>query len=109
MLYLFGSQATGEARPDSDWDVFIDTVHCEEREIQRYEQVLKPFAVEHGGKLDLFMLCGDTMLAVFDEYDCRRVLLDKYSFRALQEDAELITLNELIHRMCEGRYHGYVQ
>lgn len=108
MLYLFGSRATGDARPNSDWDVFIDSACCDDDTVRLYCDTLKPFAVENGGPLDLFELAGDTMLAVFDEYDCRRVLLDKYSFRALQEDAEAITLKELIRRMCEGRYHGYV-
>ena len=63
--------------------------------------LLRPYAVEHGGKLDLFELVGDDMLAVYDEYDCRRILLDKHDFRALQEEAEAVTLVELVQLIRE--------
>ena len=36
------------------------------------------------------------MLAVYDEYDVRRILLDKHDFKALQVEAEPITLIELV-------------
>lgn len=95
-LYLFGSRARGDHKPDSDFDVFIDSVNLTRGRVRMIVHLLRPYAVEHGGKLDLFELVGDDMLAVYDEYDCRRVLLNKHTFRDLQVEAEPVTLMELV-------------
>jgi hypothetical protein len=63
--------------------------------------LLRPYALEHGGRLDLFELHGDVLHSVYDGYDCRRILLDKYSFKSLQVEAEAITPVELIQLMTK--------
>ena len=95
-LYLFGSRARGDHKDDSDFDVFIDSVNLTSGRTRMIIHLLRPYSVECGGKLDLFELVGDDMLAVYDEYDVRRILLDKYDFKALQEEAEPLTLIELV-------------
>jgi len=95
-LYLFGSRARGDHKKDSDFDVFIDSVNLSDVRFRMIVNLLRPYAVEYGGRLDLFELCGDNLLAVYDEYDCRRVILDKYDFHNLQVEAEPITPIELI-------------
>jgi len=95
-LYLFGSRARGDHQPDSDIDVFIDIVNLTSGRIRMITHLLRPYSVEYGGKLDLFELHGDDMLAVFDNYDSRKIIFDKMSFSALQEDAQPITLVELV-------------
>jgi len=95
-LYLFGSRARGDHKDDSDFDVFIDSVNLTRGRMTMITHLLRPYAVEYGGKLDLFELVGDDMLAVYDENVSRRVLLNKHSFRALQEEAQPLTLIELV-------------
>lgn len=98
-LYLFGSRARGDHKPDSDFDVFIDGCNVTHTRARMIINFLRPYAVEYGGRLDFFELCGDELHAVYDEYGVRRVLLDKHSFKALQVDAEPITLIELAQLM----------
>lgn len=98
-LYLFGSQARGDQKPDSDFDVFIDAVNLTDARARMIINLLRPYAIEYGGRLDLFELNGDVLHAVFDEHDLRRVMLDKYDFHNLQVEAEPITPIELIQLM----------
>jgi predicted nucleotidyltransferase len=98
-LYLFGSQARGDHKPDSDYDVFIDSVSITHARAQMIIHLLRPYAIEYGGRLDLFELHGDVMHAVYDEHDIRRVMLDKYDFHNLQVEAKPITPIELIQLM----------
>lgn len=87
-LYLFGSRARGDHRPDSDFDVIaIDAPD------ELYD-ALEPYAVEHGGNLDLFCFAGDCLWAAYDEE--RKVLLSKWNQKAIAEDVKEITLEELI-------------
>ncbi len=95
-LYLFGSRARGDHKPDSDIDVFIDAVNLTRGRMRMITHLLRPYAVEHGGKLDLFELHGDDMIPVYDKHDCRRVLLNKHTFKDLQVEAEPVTLVELV-------------
>ncbi|NOQ49891.1 MAG: hypothetical protein GQ553_04440 [Nitrosomonadaceae bacterium] len=97
-LYLFGSRATGEYTLDSDWDVFIDAEQDDE-EAGDLITTLEPYLLENGGKLDLFELLGDVLFAVGDEHGERRVMLCKWGWRALQQEAEKIDIDTLLKRM----------
>ncbi len=95
-LYLFGSRAREDYKPDSDIDVFIDSVNLTRGRVRMITHLLRPYALEYGGKLDLFELVGDDLIPPFDEHDCRRVLLNKWSFKDLQAEAKPVTLIELV-------------
>jgi predicted nucleotidyltransferase len=95
-LYLFGSRARGDHKPNSDIDVFIDSVNLTGVRLRMIVNLLRPYAVEYGGKLDLFELHGDDLIPPFDVHDCRRVILNKWSFKDLQAEAKPITLMELV-------------
>ncbi|GAG36388.1 unnamed protein product [marine sediment metagenome] len=87
-LYLFGSRARGDHRPDSDFDVFaIDAPDS-------LYDALEPYAVEHGGNLDLFSFAGDCLWAAYDEE--RRVILDKWRQADIAKECKEITIEELI-------------
>ena len=98
-LYLFGSRARGDHKSDSDYNVFIDSTNVTHARARTLVSILRPYAVEHGGRLDLFELHGDVMHAVYDEHDIRRIMLDKHDFHNLQVEAEPITPVELIQLM----------
>ena len=98
-LYLFGSRARGDQKPDSDFDVFIDAVNLTDVRARMIINLLRPYAIEYGGRLDLFELLGDELHAVFDEYGIRKIMLDKYDFHNLQVEAEAIAPIELIQLM----------
>ncbi len=96
LLYLFGSRATNEHKPGSDYDVFIDMAANIATVEDPYEQEadhichgLEEYTVEQGGELDLFLLFGDELIASMN-YE-RKIILGKHGFTALQEDAIPIT------------------
>ncbi len=95
-LYLFGSRARGDHKLDSDIDVFIDSVNLTRGRITMIVHLLRPYSVEYGGRLDLFELIGDDLIPPFDKHDCRRVLLNKHSYKDLQAEAQPVTLVELV-------------
>lgn len=97
-LYLFGSRATGEYTPDSDWDVFIDAAQDDE-EAGDMITTLEPYLLENGGKLDLFELLGDVLFAVGDEHGERRVMLCKTGWLLLQTEAMEMDLNTLLEQL----------
>ncbi len=97
-LYLFGSRATGEYTPESDWDVFIDAEQDDE-EAGDMITTLEPYLLENGGSLDLFELLGDVLFAVGDEHGERRVMLCKWGWRALQLEAKEIDINTLLENL----------
>lgn len=98
-LYLFGSRARGDHTLDSDFDVFIDSANVTHTRARMIINLLRPYALEHGGRLDLFELHGDDMLPVYDDPDECRIILNKISYGALQADAKPITPIELIQLM----------
>jgi predicted nucleotidyltransferase len=102
ILYLFGSRARGDHQPDSDYDVFIDTVEgdipSDMDELEQTLDILEPFSVEKGGRLDLFFLYGDDLVSAYDP-DERRIIQDKWAFRAFQQSARMVSLDWLIKEL----------
>lgn len=87
-LYLFGSRARGDHRPDSDFDVLaIDAPDS-------LYGALEPYAVEHGGNLDLFCFAADCLWAAYDEE--RKIILSKFNSAGITNDIKEITLEELV-------------
>ena len=94
--FLFGSRARHEHRLDSDIDVFIV---CEDNDKLPLKE-LWPYALETGGKLDLFSLTGDCLWAVFNEE--RKILLDRHwSSASIFGDSVEITYDQLLTMLKE--------
>lgn len=105
-LYLFGSRARGDHRPDSDWDVLIDGVGMAvDHECDEIVHLLAPYTVEHGGKLDLFYYMGDCLMSAIDEE--RRIILSKWNLQGIQEDAKEIDVNELLYQMTRDNLSDF--
>lgn len=87
-LYLFGSRARGDHSPESDFDVLVidapDSLYG----------ALEPYAVEHGGNLDLFCFAADCLWAAYDEE--RKIILSKSTNAGITQDIKEITLEELM-------------
>jgi predicted nucleotidyltransferase len=99
-LYLFGSRARGEHRPDSDFDVFIYALDDpDETEVEAFVDVLEHYCIENGGNLDLFLYLGDCLASVLCEE--RRVLLDKWRHIDLQKEATKIDLDWLLNELSK--------
>jgi len=94
-LLLFGSRARGDYREDSDYDVFIIGAH------PKLLEILKPYSLERGGKLDLFLFAGDCLLAAFDPDGMRRIF-GKVDLRGVAEDAVEISLSQLLEWLKEA-------
>ncbi|MDR0871872.1 MAG: nucleotidyltransferase domain-containing protein [Prevotellaceae bacterium] len=52
-VYLFGSQARGDARPDSDWDLLV-LLNKPKKEFEDYDNYAYPFT-EMGWKYDTYI------------------------------------------------------
>lgn len=101
-LYLFGSRATGDHSPDSDWDVILFKEEGDEpRDMEAAVDFLKPYTVEHGGNLDLFLFGGDCLISAMDEH--RRIMLSRHTFTAVKEDLVEIDINTLLYRMTRTK------
>jgi predicted nucleotidyltransferase len=82
-IFLFGSYATGEATETSDIDVFLTDdnlrgysgfkLYGDEKHRERLIQRCQPFALEQGGKLDLFIDCQDEFQAVYSGEEQRKL------------------------------------
>ena len=92
-LYLFGSVARGEDAP-KDIDVLMipADADCVKR--------LEPYAIENGGRLDLFFFAGDALWPAYDDTEgMRRIMLSKHTKDAIAADLTEITFEKLIHMM----------
>ena len=91
-MTLFGSRARGEARYDSDVDVVVLNKDDDAPEFERLVEKLKPYALEFGGNLDLFIDEGDQFTSVYDHYiyrgssGCKALLLDIDVFDGVNEN-----------------------
>lgn len=82
-IFLFGSRGRGNPREDSDWDLVISECQLPDQDpnfnaytkddVAQVVEILRPFAIENGGKIDLFMDNGFNFLAVYDENQYRGI------------------------------------
>lgn len=105
-IFLFGSYTTGNARKESDIDVFLSdnelkgytpkTRKSDSKELAILTDNFEPFSLEYNGRLDLFIDQGDVFQAI---YDSERSLFGKdFLYRLeheIQKYAKEITVDEL--------------
>jgi hypothetical protein len=99
--YIFGSVARKiKAGDDYDGpapsDVDVIMIPGNDQAILR---LLRCYAVENDGPLDLFFFAGDQLTAAFDEHDERRILLTKHTKAAIAEDLYEVSLSGLLRRL----------
>ena len=115
-LMLFGSRANGTNRRDSDVDVILLTESHEEKQAEVLIDWLRPHALEHGGKLDMFTL-GDTLGSVYcydkpgfgkpgvdewGDYGWDRRFSDNDAYDILKHDMKPTSLAEVITMLNEA-------
>ena len=95
--YIFGSMARKLKRGDyydgpTPADVDVIMIPSDSAAVG----LLKPYAVENDGPLDLFFFAGDQLWAAYDEHDERRILLSKHTKTAIAEDLYEVSLSGLL-------------
>lgn len=95
--YIFGSMARKlkagnhyEGPTPADVDVIMMPAHSDG------VGLLRRYAVENDGPLDLFFFAGDQLWAAYDEHDERRILLSKHTKTAIAEDLYEVSLSGLL-------------